>query len=332
MSGPYRKSLDDPDETFELEGMVESLVTIGDYTVGKVVQPPGFRWSTHVQPLVGGEWCAARHVGVVLSGRMGVELQDGASFELGPNDVFDIPPGHEAYVIGDEPLVELDWSGLEAWTGFNVRLHDRVLAGLLMTDIVGSTEEASRVGDAQWRKKLAEHHESLRSQLSRFRGREVDTAGDGMFVLFDGAARALECASAIRSSAEAHATPIRIGVHVGEVEPTANGARGIAVHEVARIMATASPGEILVSETTRVLSTGVGLEFDDRGEHELKGLEGTRRLFSFVGSNSSRLERVPRIRDEQHAGRRYAGVPECAGMSLEPCRQLRQAPGLTDDF
>ena len=288
MTGPYRKSLDEPDETFELDGMVEHLVAIGDYTVGRVVQPPGFRWSINVKPLVGGEWCQARHVGVILSGHMRVELEDGATFELGPNDVFDIPPGHDAYVVGDEPLVELDWSGLEAWTGFNVRARDRVLAGLLMTDIVGSTEEARRVGDAEWRRRLADHHESLRSQLDRFRGREVDTAGDGMFALFDGAARALECAAAIRKAAETQGTPIRIGVHVGEVELTANGARGVAVHEVARITAAADPGEILVSETTTVLSTGSGLRFEDRGAHALKGLDGTRPLFGFVGGDSSR--------------------------------------------
>jgi class 3 adenylate cyclase len=161
-------------------------------------------------------------------------------------------------VIGDEPLVELDWSGLETWTGFKVRLRDRVLAALLMTDLVGSTDEASRVGDAEWRKRLAEHHESLRSQLDRYRGCEIDTAGDGMFALFDGAARALECAAAIQASAASNATAIRIGVHVGEVELTTSGARGIAVHEVARITAAAETGEILVSETTRTLSAGAG--------------------------------------------------------------------------
>jgi class 3 adenylate cyclase len=286
VTAPYRKSLDAPDETFELEGMVEHLVELGDYTVGRVVQPPGFRWSRHVQPLVGGDWCTARHVGVVLSGRMGVELQDGTVFELGPNDVFDIPPGHDAYVVGDEPLVELDWSGLEAWTGFKVRLHDRVLAGLLMTDIVGSTHAASKVGDARWRRRLAEHHESTRLQLGRFGGREIDTAGDGMFALFDGAARALECAAAIRASANDQGTPIRIGVHVGEVELTTNGARGIAVHEVARITSAADPGEILVSETTRVLCMGARLGFEDRGEHQLKGIDGARRLFSFTAGDA----------------------------------------------
>jgi class 3 adenylate cyclase len=284
VTGPYRKSFDDPDETFEIDGMVEHVVKIGDYTVGRVVQPPGFRWSENIRPIVGGEWCAARHVGVVVSGRMGVEMKNGARFELGPNDVFDIPPGHDAYVVGEEPLVEIDWSGLEAWTGFNVRLYDRVLAGLLMTDIVGSTAEASRVGDALWRDRLADHLESMRTLLGRFRGREIDTAGDGMFALFDGAARALECAAAIQEAARAHEMPVRIGVHVGEVELTSRGARGIAVHEVARIAAAAGPGEIFTSESTRALSTGAGLEFEDRGVHQLKGLNEERRLFAFVGA------------------------------------------------
>jgi class 3 adenylate cyclase len=284
VAASYRKSFDDPDETFEVDGMVEHVVKIGDYTVGRVVQPPGFRWSTNIRPIVGGEWCAARHVGVVVSGRMGVELKDGARFELGPNDVFDIPPGHDAYVVGDEPLVEIDWSGLEAWTGFKVRLHDRVLAGLLMTDIVGSTAEVSRVGDALWRDRMAHHLESTRLLVGRFRGREIDTAGDGMFALFDGAARALECAAAIQDAAGTEEMPVRIGVHVGEVELTSNGARGIAVHEVARIAAAAGPGEILTSEATRALSMGAGLEFEDRGMHQLKGLNEQRQLFAFVAT------------------------------------------------
>jgi class 3 adenylate cyclase len=284
VAGSYRKSFDDPDETFELDGMVEHVVKIGDYTVGRVVQPPGFSWSKNIRPIVGGDWCSARHVGVVVSGRMGVKLKDGVRFELGPNDVFDIPPGHDAFVVGDEPLVEIDWSGLEAWTGFKVRLHDRVLAGLLMTDIVGSTAEASRVGDALWRDRLAAHLESIRTLLGRFRGREIDTAGDGMFALFDGAARALECAAAIQDTAHTHEMPVRIGVHVGEVELTSNGARGIAVHEVARIAAAAGPGEILTSEATRGLSMGAGLEFEDRGVHQLKGIDEQRRLFAFVAA------------------------------------------------
>jgi class 3 adenylate cyclase len=287
VSAPYRKSLDEPDQRVEIAGITEDIVAIGDFTVGRVVHPPGWRWSTHMKPVVGGDWCAARHVGVVVSGRMRVELKDGTSIDIGPNEVFDIPPGHDAYVVGDEPLVEIDWSGLEVWTGFRLHLHDRVLASLLMTDIVGSTTEAVRVGDAAWRQRLADHYESLRAQLDRFAGREIDTAGDGMFALFDGAARALECAAAAREIAERHSMQVRFGVHVGEVELTEKGARGVAVHEVARITALAEPGEILVSETTKILTQGAGLEFTERGTHELKGLAEPRTLYAYGGRSSA---------------------------------------------
>src|SRR5438445_8227378 len=113
MGGPYRKSLDRPDHALRIAGLIEDVVEIGDFTVGRIVHPPGWRWSKDMKPIVGGEWCAARHVGVVLSGRMRVELKDGTAIDIGPFEVFDIPPGHDAYVVGDEPLVELDWSGLE---------------------------------------------------------------------------------------------------------------------------------------------------------------------------------------------------------------------------
>ncbi len=265
VTGPYRKNFGDPDESSNYGGAVEDVVAIGDFTVGRIVQQPGFSWRTHIQPLVGGDWCKARHVGMILSGHLRVLLKDGTTIDLRPNDVFDIPPGHEAWVEGDEPVVEVDWSGLEAWTGFHLRLHERVLAGLVMTDVVGSTREVARVGDAAWRRELADHHEGLRNQLSRFGGREIDTAGDGMFALFDGAARALECAAAFVETAAAQGLVVRVGVHAGEIELTDRGARGIAVHEVARITAAAGSGEILISEITRVLATGTGFAFADRG-------------------------------------------------------------------
>lgn len=286
VSPPYKKSLDKPDQTVEIAGITEDIVEIGDFTVGRIVQPPGWRWSTHMKPIVGGDWCAARHVGIVLSGRMRVELKDGTFIDIGRNEVFDIPPGHDAYVVGDEPLVELDWSGLEAWTGFRTRLHDRVLASLLMTDIVGSTSEAIRIGDAAWRQRLADHYEALRAQLDRFNGREIDTAGDGMFAIFDGAARALECAAAAREIAERHSMQVRFGVHVGEVELTEKGARGVAVHEVSRITALAQPGQIVVSESTKTLTQGAGLVFAEWGTHDLKGI-GPRTLYAYGGRTVS---------------------------------------------
>lgn len=278
----YKKSIVQPDEHVDVPKVTQDLVEIGDFTIGRLVHEPGWRWSTHMKPRVGGDWCMAHHVGVILSGRLGIELADGTTVELGADDAYDIPPGHDGYVIGDESVVAIEWSGIETWNGFRLGLGERVLAGLLMTDIVGSTEEATRLGDAAWRQRLAEHHTNARAQLDRFRGREIDTAGDGMFALFDGAARALECAAAIRESSERQGVRLRAGVHVGEVELRGTSVRGIAVHEVARIAAAASPGEILVSESTRALAAGSGMSFDDRGEHELKGLDGLRRLFSYA--------------------------------------------------
>jgi class 3 adenylate cyclase len=187
-------------------------------------------------------------------------------------------------VIGDEPCVVIDWSGLETWTPIRAELAERALAGLLMTDIVGSTEEAARLGDAGWRLRLAEHHASVAVQLDRFHGREIDTAGDGVFAIFDGAARALQCAEAIRETCGRQGIRIRAGVHVGEVELHGKQARGIAVHEVARIAAVAQPEEILVSESTRALCTGSGMRFEDRGEHTLKGLDGPRLLYRYDGA------------------------------------------------
>lgn len=287
MSGPYRKSLSEPDETVRVGGVVEDLVGIGDFTVGRIVHEPGWRWSKDMRPIVGGDWCEARHVGVILSGRLVVELKDGTTFELGPHDVYDIPPGHDAHVPGDEPMVSIDWSGLHAWTGFQTGLRDRVLAGMVMTDIVDSTAEAVRTGDVAWRQRLAAHYESIRSQLDRYRGREIVTTGDGMLAVFDGAARALECAAAIRQVAASEQMRIRIGVHVGEIELAGASARGVAVHETARIMAVAGPGEILVSEATRAMALGAGFSFEDRGTHELKGLPEPRRLYAYQGASSS---------------------------------------------
>ena len=282
MASPYRKSLDEPDTRLTEGGVLQQLVEIGDFTVGYLTHPPGWRWSKDIQPLVGTDWCQARHVGVVLCGLLGVELRDGTRFEVGPHEVYDVPPGHDAWVIGDEDLVSIDWSGLESWTGFRNRAHERVLAGLLMTDLVGSTGEASRVGDAEWTRRVSVYLEAIRSQLDRFKGREVDAAGDGIFALFDGAARALECAVAIRDAAERLEMPTRIGIHVGEVELTAKGVRGIAVHETARVAGEAGPGEILVSEPTKVLAAGALLSFADRGVRELKGIDGPRRLYAYA--------------------------------------------------
>jgi class 3 adenylate cyclase len=155
-----------------------------------------------------------------------------------------------------------------------------VLATILFTDLVGSTERARALGDYAWTDLLARHHQLVRRELSRFGGEEIDTAGDGFLVLFDGPARAIRCALAVRGGLRELGLEVRSGVHTGEVErPSGGGPRGIAVHTGARISAAASAGDILVSATTRDLVAGSGLDFEDRGEFELKGI-GARRLYA----------------------------------------------------
>jgi class 3 adenylate cyclase len=282
VAGLERKRFSEPDERVLFPGIVEELIEIGGFTLGKTTHDPGWRYSTDMGALVGEEWCETRHVGIVVQGRVQFTLRDGTEMEFGADDVYDCPPGHDSLVTSDEPLVTLDVSGARAWVGFRSGFHDRVLATLLMTDLVGSTARAMAVGDAAWREALALHHERVRGELELFRGREIDTAGDGVLSMFDGAARALQCAAAIRTAVAPDGLQVRIGVHVGEVEVAGDGVRGVTVHEVARIAALAEPGEILVSEITRTMAAAAGLGFQDRGEHELKGLPGPRRLFAYT--------------------------------------------------
>ena len=158
---------------------------------------------------------------------------------------------------------------------------DRVLATVLFTDLVGSTERAEALGDEAWGALIRAHDEAVRAELARFTGEEVDTAGDGFLALFDGPARAIRCALGIRDALLPLELEVRAGVHTGEVERRGGDKpRGIAVHVGARVMSLAGAGEVLVSSTTRDLVAGSGLEFDERGEHELKGVEGPRRLYA----------------------------------------------------
>jgi class 3 adenylate cyclase len=276
------KNLHAPDQVIRLPKFTAEVVEVGEVTVGLLVTQPGWRWSVDVRPEVGGEWCQARHLGVVLSGRVAVQLQDGQLLEFGPNDVFHIPPGHDGWTIGDEPCVQIEWAGLHTFAGLGAGLRGRALVTLLFTDLVDSTATAKQLGDKAWRDLLTAHFEAIREELDRFGGREVDTTGDGMFATFEAPAPALHCAQAIRRSAARQGLRIRAGVHVGEVELVAGGVRGVAVHEAARIMGEAGADEILVSETTRLLALASDLEFEERGTHALKGLAGEWRLHALV--------------------------------------------------
>jgi class 3 adenylate cyclase len=157
---------------------------------------------------------------------------------------------------------------------------DRVLATVLFTDIARSTELAAELGDRAWRELLDRHHATVRAELGRWRGREVDTAGDGFLATFDGPARAVRCAGAIVEAVRGLGLDVRAGLHTGEVELVEGRVRGIAVHIGARVAALAEPGEVLVSRTVVDLVAGSGVVFTDRGEHELKGVPGTWRLFA----------------------------------------------------
>jgi class 3 adenylate cyclase len=159
---------------------------------------------------------------------------------------------------------------------------DRVLATVLFTDLVGSTERARELGDRRWREVLELHHDAVRRELARFRGREIDTAGDGFLAAFDGPARAIRCARAVVEGADTLGLGMRAGVHTGECEVLGDKLAGLAVHVGARVAAQAGPGEVLVSSTVRDLIAGSGIELEDRGLHALKGIEEERRLYAAV--------------------------------------------------
>jgi len=235
---------------------------------------------------------------------MELDVSDVVSAVRVPTLVIPLPslpgPGHYlASRIRGAEIVELpELSGLYTWVDddahgatmeatatFISRLEkrdrsERVLATILFTDIVGSTELASRLGDSAWRDLLESHHAIVRRELARFQGRELDTVGDGFFAAFDGPARAVLAASAIRDSLRTLELEIRAGLHTGECEVSDGKIAGIAVSIGARISSLAAPGEVLVSSTVKDLVAGSGLQFEDRGEHHLKGVPEAWRLFA----------------------------------------------------
>jgi class 3 adenylate cyclase len=279
-------NLDKPDETLTFDHGRVDWVVLGDQTVGRTIAEPGWRWSTHIRPLVGGEWCQTRHLGVIVSGTMHIATDGGEEFELGPNSVIDVAPGHDAWVVGDDPVVSIEWSGVRGWLEPLESLNERVLATIVVTDIVDSTGHANRLGGSRWNDLLARHNARMRDIVSTFRGRELKTTGDGFLVVFDGAARAVRCARRMVDSAREDGVSIRAAVHTGEVEWVGDDVVGVSVHEASRVAAAAAEGEVLVTAVTRDLAVGSGLSFEDRGDHVLRGFDGARRLFAVVEARS----------------------------------------------
>jgi class 3 adenylate cyclase len=272
------KPLGSPDDVRLIpKGSVETYA-LNYVAFERTILEPGWRWSQDVRPIAGTELCRYHHVGLAVSGSLGVQLEDGSSAVVGPDQVYEIPAGHDAWVIGAEPFITVVFAGDRSYA-----LADeggsRMLGAVLFTDIVESTATAARLGPAHWAALLESHGQDVRLVVDRYGGRLVKSTGDGFLAMFDGSERAVRAAAAIVASARLRDIEVRAGVHTGEVGVAKGDLHGIAVHTAARVAAIAGPSEVLVSDTTSELVQGTSLVFEDAGVHELKGVPGDRRLF-----------------------------------------------------
>jgi class 3 adenylate cyclase len=272
MARMQRKLLSEPDEIRPFTHGRAEIWELGDAVIGKQVFEPGWRWSNDLKPVALTDACEYHHLGVVMSGRLLFSTPDGLQMEVGPGMLFEVSPGHDAVVLGDEACIIYDFAGMRTFARPLVGSGQRVLATILCTDVVDSTATAVRVGDANWRDLIAEQTSATRREVDRYRGREATTTGDGLLALFDGAERAIHCAAAIHRTSETLGIRLRIGIHTGEVERLTDNVRGVAVHVVTRITALAGPGEVWISGVTRDLVAETHLRFASRGEQELKGI------------------------------------------------------------
>ena len=272
------KALDNPDEVRPTPFGRVDIYNLDDLVIGRMVFQPGWHWMEHVRPIAGTALCQYHHVGICIAGRLANRLEDGSLLEIGPGMVFEIPPGHDGWVVGDEAFVAYDVAGVRSFARVDENTQ-RVLGTMLFTDIVDSTALAESLGPARWRELVATHNERIQFELDRYRGRLVKTTGDGVLALFDGAERAVRAAAAICLAAKSLGLTIRAGIHTGEVEFAGGDVRGLAVHVAARVMAQAGPSQVYVSATTRELVADSGLTFVDAGSHELKGVSGARQLY-----------------------------------------------------
>jgi class 3 adenylate cyclase len=282
MSRVEVRDLDEPEAVVSYELGATNQVRLAQTVVSRHALQPGWSWEEHARQSAGTPSCELHHRGVVLQGRMGIRTDEGEELVVGPNQVFDLPPGHVTWVDGEEELVMVDWAG---GAGFDPQSggEARAMATILFTDIVDSTARASAAGDASWKRTVAMHDDVVRNVLPEFGGREIETAGDSFLVAFDNVERAIRCGLSLGPALAAIQLPIRVGIHSGEVVMSGDNVRGLAVHAAARIVDQAQAGEVLVSSTTRDLAEGAtGLSFESRGQFRLKGLDREYELFSVV--------------------------------------------------
>lgn len=269
-----------PDTVREMPKGRAEIVELGEVTVAMATWEPGWSWSTHLREIAGTKSCEVHHLGYSVSGLLRVTLDDGQTLDVFPQSVYEIPPGHDAEVVGDEPWVTLEWTSGRIVGVSPEGPGERVLVTVVFTDIVDSTRTLERIGDSSWRELVLVHNLRMRNELNRFRGREVTTTGDGFLAVFDSATRAAKGGMAMSRAAKDLGISIRVGIHTGEVEFVGGEARGLAVHVAARVMGLAQPDGVVVSSTTRDLLEGAGVRVQPAGSFEMKGLTGRRSVFA----------------------------------------------------
>ncbi len=278
--GAHIRSFRESTERFELPGLISELVSLGTLGVAHNIHAVGWRWSTDVRPTVGTTWCEVRHVGYAIQGQLELTFPDGTSAAVSAGDVFDVAAMHDGRVIGAKPFESIEWFGARTWLADLATRRERVLATIVMADIVTSTRIAASLGEQAWADKLASYEQSMADIIDSFGGRVVKYTGDGVLVVFDGTVKALRAAVAMRDTSREMELPTRTSVHTGEIETASDDVHGLAVHETARMLDIASSNEIVVSATTRLFGEGQGINLRPRGMHQLRGIEGPRELYA----------------------------------------------------
>jgi class 3 adenylate cyclase len=273
-----RRRFGESNDVRETPGGRVELVELDDRVVARITWQPGWRWSVNAKPIVGGQYCQSHHVAITLQGRLRIQMADGVELELAPGDISEIPPGHDAWVVGDEPYISVDFEAMRGFVKADGRAR-RTLASVLMTDIVESTARAVEMGATRWQEVISRHNERAERIIDTNEGRMVKTTGDGVIGLFDSAEHAVMAAFAIGDAVKDLGVEIRSAVQTGEVELSAGDVRGVVVHTVARMMALAGAGDVVVSTTVRDVLDGTDFDFEDFGRHELKGLPTERQLY-----------------------------------------------------